>query len=493
MSSWSTIRIGGTEYGGSQRHINDRQAQLFNSSDLITVGSVGDPEFQRLYRITVGELRIRLEALGYTLAQVRDDIRTAPDAVKDKHLRSYGDESLKFIRYLKQITIDQLLDLASSWRAPEKDVNLENMFRPNFGDFPAALLEFVQGGTVDLLGDDIWIYGHHFERLLCEIYADDECFELDFSSLVDAGYYEADDSPLGNLYDEALASFTPGSFRIGQILLDEESETLEFKSIDTANPCKSISSMLVRYAIGFLNRTGGRLLFGVDDAGCVLGVKLSRQDRDELPRQINAACAVIVPAIPLGTLVVSYHPVIGSGKQLGDLFVIEVKVQRHRATEMYFKPNGETWVRIGTETRSLKGHELFVYVCAHYSQADVLVTALSDRARIAAEEVDRLRHDGRLHQDVIVSKEQEVEDLQQALATVNGLLQETNVLCPDCGAPLITRHMFPIVGYVGEHEVDSEAEYLEYECGYACRDDQLTPISKCRQSPSGRIYQDVSL
>jgi hypothetical protein len=401
---------------------------LFNAADLIAIGAVGQPEFQRLYRITVGELRIRLELLGYTLALVRDDIRNAPNRSPDKRTRAHDRGSAKFIEYLKQITIEQLLDLARSWKEQNRSFDIEVALRPNLDDFPAALLEFVRGGPIDLTeADDIWIYGHHFERLLCEVFADGECFELDFSNLVSAGYYEADDTPLGNLYDDKLASLTPDGFRIGQVLAEEESDTLEFKSVGGANPCRSISSILVRYAIGFLNRNGGRLLFGVDDDGCVSGVALSRQNRDELLRQVNAACAVIVPAIPLGALRISYRPLIGSGRQLDDRFVVEVKVQRGSPTEMYFKPSGETWVRMGTETRVLKGHELFVHVCAHYSQADVLVGALSDRARIAAEEVGRLRLEGGQHLVAIARKEQEVTELQQALSTVNKLLDDSNV------------------------------------------------------------------
>jgi hypothetical protein len=400
-----------------------------------------------------------------------------------RRTRSETHSSAQFIDYLKQVTIEQLLELVTSWKVRDKKLDLEAALRPNRNDFTAALLEFVQGGTVDLVENDgIWINGHHFERLLCEVYSDEEYFELDFSDLVNAGYYDADEAPLGNLYDEALASLTPGSFRAGQVLAEEESDTLEFKSVESANPCKSIPSVVLRYAIGFLNRVGGRLLFGVDDDGCVSGVELSRQDRDELKRQINAACATIVPAMPLGALRILYHPVIGSGRQLENRFVVEVEILRGRATEMYFKPSGETWVRVGTETRALKGHELFVHICAHYSQADALVTALSDRAHAAVEEIARLRRDGELHQGAIARKEQEVEELQHALATVNNLLDDTNLLCPSCRAPLVRRESFPITGYVGEHEVDADVEYLEYECGYASRDDWTAPVSVCRRA-----------
>lgn len=483
MASWSTIRIGESEYGGSQRYINGSQCQLFNAVDFVAVGAVGQPEFQRLYRITVGELKTRLEALGYTLTQIRDDIRNAPSMATAQRARSDAHSSAQFIESLKHVTIEQLLELVTSWKARNKEVDLEAALRPNPDDFPAALLEFVQGGAVGLLEEDgIWIHGHHFERLLCEVYADEEHFELDFSDLVSAGYYEADDIPLGNLYDEALASFTSGSFRIGQVHHEEESDTLEFKSVESANPCKSISSVVPRYVIGFLNRIGGRLLFGVDDDGYVSGVELSRQDRDELQRQINAACASIVPAMPLGALRISFRPVIGSGRQLADRFVVELEVQRGRPTEMYFKSSGETWVRMATETRALKGHELFVHICAHYSQADTLVTALSDRARAAAEEVARLRLDGELHQGVIAQKEQDVEELQHALTTVNSLLDDTNLLCPECRAPLVRRESFPITGYVGGREVEADVEYLEYECGYALRDDRSTPVSYCRRA-----------
>lgn len=489
MSSWSSIRIGGTEYGGSQRYISDRQADLFNSSDLITIGTEGEEGFQRSYRITVKELRTRLEALGYTLSQVQNDVIASIGALKDKQIQSFDENAKKFIEHIKTISIDQLITVATEWRAQESEARHAAMMFPNYEDFSVALLGLLQGDAVPLLNEEVWMNGHHFERLLCEAYKDEDFFELDFTHLVYAGYYEPGDEPLGNRYDEELASISPGRFKMGQEIGEEESDILEFKSVDGANPCKIISKVVVRYAIGFLNRNGGRLLFGVGDDGVVAGVKLSRQDRDELSRQINSACAVIVPPIPAGTIVTTLYPIVGAGRHLDDEFVVEVVVNRHKATEMYFNTSGETWVRIGTETRALKGHELFVHICAHYSQADVLVTALSDRARIAVDEVQRLRDEGMQSESVIASKQKEVDDLNRALSTFNGLLEDTNLLCPTCRAPLITRQSFTVAGNIGDREVEADVEYFEYTCGYAYRDDLTTPISECRHA--GIVVSDV--
>ena len=368
MASWCTLRIGDFEYGGSQRYINCAQSSLFNAGDLVAIGDVGQPEFLRTYRITVGELKTRLATLGYTLASVRDDIRdTAVNASGKRQIVGIPSAE-SFIDFLKEITIEKLIELVKSWESRHDKFDLKKYLMPNFTDFDAALLDFVQGDTIDLLGDDIWINGHHFECLLSEVFPDDENFELDFTELVKAGYYEVDDAPLGNLYDEALALITPGSFRVAQHLIEEESEVLEFKSVTSANPCASISSVVTRYVIGFLNGVGGRVLFGVDDFGRVTGVTISRQDRDELQRKINAACAIIVPAISFVELSISFRPIISAGRQLEDRFVVEVEIQRGRSTEMYFKPNGETWVRVGTETRALKGHELFVHICTRYAR-----------------------------------------------------------------------------------------------------------------------------
>ncbi len=94
---------------------------------------------------------------------------------------------------------------------------------------------------------------------------------------------------------------------------------------------------------------------------------------------------------------------------------------------MYFKPNGETWVRVGTETRALRGHELFVHICAHYSRAGSPVTASADRARVAAEEVARPRPEGG-HQVAIARKEIEAAGLGQAVNAVNKLVDDSSPL-----------------------------------------------------------------
>lgn len=71
MSSYTDLRIDGLTYGGSEKGRYDPQARLFNSTDLMRIDRPGDASFQHVYRISVGELRRRLELLGYSIEAIR--------------------------------------------------------------------------------------------------------------------------------------------------------------------------------------------------------------------------------------------------------------------------------------------------------------------------------------------------------------------------------------------------------------------------------------
>lgn len=462
MASQSFLKIGIYQYGGSQRRINDPQAEIFNSTDLIADEIRQDGEAHWSYRITVGELRRRLETLGYTLEQVRRDIVTTLAKGYD-NLDEYDRPIFKeFLDYGTNVTIQELIDIVGT-SLRRNPVFLDFDFGSR-DDFPGALLDFINGDQPYLIPDDrIFLSGLYYERLACEHCDHEDFYELDFTELVRAGYYRPYDQPLGDNYDEALSRITPNSFRLGQTLLEEESETLEFKSIEAANPSKAIAQQIARYAIGFLNRSGGRILFGVSDQGTVEGIAISRADRDKLQQQINQSLAEITPAFPVSDVTIQFCPLISIAREVPEKFVVEVTVPTGRAQEMYFKGN-DTWVRIGTETKFHAGHQLFVHICARYSTADQLLTALDRRVQIAKQEIDSLRQEGERHSGELAIKISEMQEMQRTISETAALLKQTDLVCPKCGAPIQSRHFHTITSPDGEQGHD--IEIIVYECGH---------------------------
>jgi len=83
------------------------------------------------------------------------------------------------------------------------------------------------------------------------------------------------------------------------------------------------------------------------------------------------------------------------------------------------------------------------------------------------------------HQKEIEMKEEEIRNLMSKLDEVSAVVQESNLVCKFCGAPLLKRSFGTEYGHDAKgHEVDYEVEYTEYECGHSLQDGKQT--SPCK-------------
>lgn len=480
MATESEVSIGGSYLGGTAKRVGDQQALLFNASDLVARGNIVDGSLFRAYQISVRELRRRLEALGYSLTHVREQIISTLQKGYKELKQNDRPQCRSFLDYGCKITVEQLIDLSRQWK-DEDNKNYNYMAQFDLSDFPSTMLDFIQGCSSEFLlpSQNIWIHGYHFERLLCEIYSDEEIFQIDFTQLVRAGYYKPDDQPITNEFDRLLSQFNPLSLRLMERLKEEESETLEFKTVVSSNPTKTIAQQLPKYLIGFLNGKGGRILFGVTDFGIVEGVTLNREERDQLQRNIGAVVSSITPNFPQAAVEINLRPLISIGEEIEDKFVIDINIPSGRANEMYFYSGGDTWVRHGTSTCALKGHQLFVHICTRYSSADDLLRVVGQRANAAMEEIRRLEQDGERSKEALAKKQGELLALRKSVSSAWELLKETDLTCPMCDSPLAIRHSFTDTISIGGKDIDADLEYIQYECGYATRDDRDQPVSLC--------------
>ncbi len=119
---------------------------------------------------------------------------------------------------------------------------------------------------------------------------------------------------------------------------------------------------------------------------------------------------------------------------------------------------------------------------AESQSPDVLVTALSSRVDITKAEILRFKQDGDAHQVEICEKENQLRRLEEQLAVLQKLIEDSELVCPKCKAPLVTRESHTIYGHVNGREVDADIEYLEYECGFST--DGGEDKSPCRSSAS---------
>ncbi len=106
---------------------------------------------------------------------------------------------------------------------------------------------------------------------------------------------------------------------------------------------------------------------------------------------------------------------------------------------------------------------------------DILAENLSKRVRLLVEEIESLNQDREKNEAIIQEKESELHSLQSALALLQKQFTEAaatlkEFVCPYCGAPLSTKEYYPIYGHVQGREIDTDGEYITYECGLAVRD-----------------------
>lgn len=369
MAAYTELQIAGLHCGGSAWGRSDSQIDLFNRTDrVLPTGPAEDGS--HVYRITVGELKRRLNAIGYTPQSVEASVRDVARALlKDLPKDPSFAESRSFLQYARSQSAADLIELVRAWRerATRNDADSRNLFDVDrTTDFPTALLELIRGGSPLLaLVDYCPMPGHAFECLLCEVFDADDVFEFGWTCVADSEGSPETFDPIGQRYDEILSSQNPNTFVRGSIVAQEEGDRWEFKTVSPGNAAKSIANLTPRYAVGFLNRYGGTMLFGVADDGTVEGVSIRRDQRDELDRLVKAALLTITPAIPLGEFTIEFRPVVGAANVLPDCYVVELKIPVGKPDDMYFQGES-TWVRIGKETRSLTGHALFAHIFATY-------------------------------------------------------------------------------------------------------------------------------
>lgn len=182
--------------------------------------------------------------------------------------------------------------------------------------------------------------------------------------------------------------------KIIEVQRHEEGTQLEFKDYQNSN-FKQLSSKVndsaKKYAIGFLNATGfGSIYFGIDDDNCVVGLKLTRKERDQLLNGIESNLEhAINPHVTLNNYRVSRHPVYNSAKQpIEDLIILEVTISNpdksHRSSGKYYlsSSKGVAYIKTDSSLRALQGTEIQKAVEDHLLRAArVKLDALEEKLK----------------------------------------------------------------------------------------------------------------
>ncbi|MDE0685879.1 MAG: ATP-binding protein, partial [Candidatus Poribacteria bacterium] len=168
---------------------------------------------------------------------------------------------------------------------------------------------------------------------------------------------------------------TPGSFATSTDATDstifiqyktvsfEEDLHHEFKDISQNNqPVNSIGQIAEEYAVAFLNAEGGSIFWGIRDDGSVVGVELTRSQRDKISQGVSNKLSHISPSGQSLTCKIIFHEVYESDQKtiINDLCVVELAVPK--ASEVCYTKNGECFVKSYGIKRRLTPREVAEFV-----------------------------------------------------------------------------------------------------------------------------------
>ena len=367
MASSFVLQIGKYEIDSGKGYVVGEFTQLFTQQDRI-VEEVEEETHYR-YEVTISELKERLASLGFNEVNLKISLTNYFD-YKVRDLEEFlSDTSFplspetvnsqrKYISYIKRFDEDVAIALL------ERCKNFEHGFYPSLGEHDLSPEEM--NAIDDLFGrkfdEENYFHPLNLFYLLCQIFGENDKFVLYYTNLVHAGYYEPDELPIGHGYNQEIQSRNPESLIFGETLYGEESSILELKEIKGNNAVKSISQNISRYVIGFLNATGGSVLWGVTNERRVAGIKFDYASRDELRRLFYDKLETIEPNVNKGDFELKYRPVIHDGQICEDVFCVEIVVPKGELDKMYFNKTGNTWIRLEGTTKQLKGVELYDFI-----------------------------------------------------------------------------------------------------------------------------------
>jgi len=161
------------------------------------------------------------------------------------------------------------------------------------------------------------------------------------------------------------------SFVKGESLFFQESEEIEYKEY-TFPFTEQLEKTISRVVCSFLNNKGGRIYIGVSDDKIVKGIKLTRQQREDLIHTINHRCiASFEPEIlDKDFLQILFLPILNSqtSRVIPGLFVVKIIVKQGEPTLLYstVKEVLQCYVRRDDQSKILQAKETRELIIERY-------------------------------------------------------------------------------------------------------------------------------
>lgn len=140
----------------------------------------------------------------------------------------------------------------------------------------------------------------------------------------------------------------------------DEDRFLEFKEIRGANPIVSIAALIDQYVVAYMNSrptAKGRILWGVRDNGQVVGVELTKPQRDELRRVVTEKLHKITPTIAPSAYSIDLHPVYSPSDD-EERWIVEVVVPPSTETTLFATGKQEVYIKTDAGKKKLSVYEI---------------------------------------------------------------------------------------------------------------------------------------
>lgn len=151
-------------------------------------------------------------------------------------------------------------------------------------------------------------------------------------------------------------------YQINRIIDEEERRDVEFKEIKGLNPCDTIIATAEIYIVAFLNSQTsqrGVIKWGISDDGRVVGVRLTREDRDTIRRKLFERIAQIQPYLSADLVHIEFSEIIDQDEELlPEQYVVEIYVKTVRSEELFATSKNEVYMKTESGKRKLTPHEV---------------------------------------------------------------------------------------------------------------------------------------
>lgn len=140
-------------------------------------------------------------------------------------------------------------------------------------------------------------------------------------------------------------------YRFNELVNEEENRNIEFKEVKGNNPCESIISNAEIYIIAYLNswETGyGVIKWGISDVGRIKGVKLLKEDRDNIRKKLTERISQVKPYLSQDLVHISFEGIIDDSDLrdlIPEVYIVEIAIEAIKKEELFSTSKGEVYIK----------------------------------------------------------------------------------------------------------------------------------------------------